>query len=220
MGDAEAKTNQNETSYAAEFARDFYEAGIVKFGSFTLKSGMVSPIYLDLRRLISKPKLLKKVAAALCAKARADKIKYKRLAGIPYAGIPIAVAMSLKNSKPCIFARKEVKDYGTKQAVEGEFKEKEHVLVVDDLITTGASKIESVAPLFGCGLKVHDFIVIVDREQGGKEELEAKGYALHSLIKITDLLTELKKQGLIDEAKYNETIAFIQKNKVQQVKPA
>ncbi len=214
----DAKTTQ-ATDYAAEFARDFFEAGIVKFGSFTLKSGMQSPIYLDLRRLISKPKLLKKVAAALCKKARADKIRYKRLAGIPYAGIPIAVAMSLKNSKPCLFARKEVKDYGTKQAVEGEFKEKEKVLVVDDLITTGASKIEAVAPLTACGLKVHDFIVIVDREQGGKEELEAKGYALHSLLKITDLLAELKKQGLVDEAKYAETIAFINNNKVQ-VKPA
>lgn len=206
--------------YAAEFAREFFEAGIVKFGSFTLKSGMQSPIYLDLRRLISKPKLLKRVATALCKKARADKIRFKRLAGIAYAGIPIAVAMSLKNSKPCVYARKEVKDYGTKQPVEGEFAEKDKVLVVDDLITTGASKIEAATPLAAVGLKVHDFIVIVDREQGGKEELEAKGYALHSLLKITDLLSELKKQGLVDEAKYAETIAFIQQNKVQQVKPA
>ncbi len=209
------KTGNENVDYAAEFCREFFEAGIVKFGSFTLKSGMQSPIYLDLRLLVSRPKLLKRVAAALCRKARGDKIHYKRLAGIPYAGIPIAVAMSLKNGKPCVYARKEVKDYGTKQAVEGEFKEKEKILVVDDLITTGASKIEAVAPLTAVGLKVHDFIVIVDREQGGREELEAKGYALHALIKITDLLAALKAQGLVDDAKYAETVSFIQQNKVK-----
>ena len=81
--------------------------------------------------------------------------------------------MSLATQRPLIYPRREAKEYGTKKLIEGIFKPGETALVLDDLMTTGASKVEALAPLKDAGLKVTDVVVLVDREQGGKEELAA-----------------------------------------------
>ncbi|MFH1751176.1 MAG: orotate phosphoribosyltransferase [Candidatus Micrarchaeota archaeon] len=188
-----------------------FEIGAVKFGSFTLKSGMVSPIYIDLRLLASYPGLLKAVAREMGKKLR--KLQCDRIAGIPYAALPIATALALLANKPMIYTRKELKDYGTKKIIEGEYKAGERIVVIDDLVTTAKSKFEAIEPLLQEGLIVKDIIVLIDREQGGGEQLRERGLMLHACIELRKMLRLLLKNGKIDAEKYKEVLAFLSQNR-------
>jgi uridine monophosphate synthetase len=103
----------------ANLADSLLEAGCIKFGEFTLKSGLKSPIYIDLRQIITYPKLLEQVGTAYLPLL--EKLQFDRIAGLPYAAIPIATAISLAGNYPMIYPRKEVKTYGTKAEIEGEY---------------------------------------------------------------------------------------------------
>lgn len=195
-----------------DIALALHEIGAIKFGTFTLKSGIESPIYIDLRLLISYPKVLKMISQAMVELAKG--LTFDVIAGIPYTALPIATAMSLDQNWPMVYARKEVKDYGTKKKIEGVFEEGQTALIVDDLITTGGSKFETIEPFESSGLKITDFIILVDREQGGGRLLEEKGYKLHSIIGINDLLDILNAEGKLDQENYERAKAFIAGTKV------
>ena len=176
-----------------EVAEVLSASGCVKFGDFTLKSGKQSPIYLDLRQLIAHPEMLARAAAAYVPLLKG--LTFDRIAGLPYAALPIATAISLQTGWPMIYARKEAKAYGTKAQIEGAPKKGERIAMVDDVITTGGAKLEALEKLRGAGLVVEDLAVLVDRESGGAESLTAAGLRLHSAARLRDLLPIWQSQG-------------------------
>jgi uridine monophosphate synthetase len=188
-------------------AESLLAAGCVKFGTFTLKSGLQSPIYLDLRRLITHPQVLKRVAKAYAEKLSA--LQFDRLAGIPYAGLPIATAVALEMERPLIYPRREAKDYGTQAAIEGDFAPDEVVVVIDDLATTGGTKIEAIHKLEGAGLIVKDIVVLIDREQGAGQMLAEAGYRLHAVVTLRELLEEWRAAGAVTAEQFARTVEFL-----------
>ncbi len=182
---------------ADQIALGLHALGAIRFGEFTLKSGLLSPLYIDLRLLVSDPKLMALVARAL-ARLLED-LPFDRIAAIPYGGLPIGQAVAMACGRPLIYPRKEAKEHGTKNLIEGAFAAGEAVVVLDDLITTGGSKLDAMAPLTDAGLKVKDVVVLVDREQGGREELAAHGLALHAVLTISELLDSLVRGSRISE---------------------
>lgn len=108
-----------------------------------------------------------------------------------------------------IYPRKEVKTYGTKAEIEGDFNAGETIVVIDDLATTGGSKFEAIEKLTGVGLKVKDIVVLVDRQSGAKESLEQAGYAMHAVLTITQLLDYYESTGKVEKDKIEETRKFL-----------
>lgn len=190
-----------------ELAQGLFESGCLKFGDFTLKSGLQSPIYIDLRLLISSPTLLNRIAKAY--QPILNELTFDRIAAIPYAALPIGTAVSLQGNWPMIYPRKEEKEYGTKAAVEGEYKQGESVVVIDDLVTTGESKFEVIEKLTRAGLVVNDIVVLIDRESGAKQALAESGLKLHAIFTLTELITHLKNNNLINNNQFNAVKTFI-----------
>ena len=192
-------------------ADDLLSTGCIKFGEFTLKSGLKSPIYIDLRRIISHPKLLADVAQAYLPII--SSLQFSRIAGLPYAAIPIATAISLAGNYPMIYPRKEVKTYGTKAEIEGEYQAGETVVVIDDLATTGGSKFEAIEKLTAVGLVVKDVVVLVDRQSGAKESLEQAGFSMHAVLTIGQLLDYWEEHGRVEKDKIEKTRLFLQNSR-------
>ncbi len=184
-----------------------HEAGCVRFGDFRLHSGQLSPIYLDLRMLASSPAVLRQVARAYAAILRG--LYYDRMAAIPYAALPIGSAVALLNNRPLIYPRREAKEYGTRRLVEGAWKAGERVVILDDLITTGGSKLEAIRPLEESGLVVRDIVVLIDREQGGAQALEAAGYSVHAVLRLREIVATLARMGRITDDERRRVEEFI-----------
>lgn len=179
----------------ADLADELLSSGCVQFGDFELKSGVHSPIYFDLRLLTGRPDLLRRAAAAY--RPLLERLTFSRLAAVPYAGLPIGTALSLLVGSPLIYPRREVKHYGTRQAVEGGFKPGETALLIDDLATTAGSKFEAIETLQAAGLEVRDVVVLIDREGGASQALEQRGLRLHAVFALSTLLTYWERTGAV-----------------------
>jgi uridine monophosphate synthetase len=190
-----------------EVAEGLLRAGCVKFGEFKLKSGAVSPIYLDLRLLASHPSLLSQVAAAY--RPLLEGLRFDRLAGLPYAGLPITTAIALQADLPMVYPRKRVKDYGTQSAVEGAFQPGERVVLIDDLATTAGSKFEAIAQLENVGLIVADVAVLIDRQSGAQEALREAGYGFHSVFSLSQLIDHWEVGGSVESGQANAVREFL-----------
>jgi uridine monophosphate synthetase len=185
------------------------DIGAIRFGEFTLASGKKSPIYVDLRLLASHPPALRQVAGAYADLLRAEVGAGEpgtrtRLAAIPYAALPIGTAVALELDLPLIYPRKEVKHHGTSRQIEGEYEAGDRAVVLDDLITTGGSKLAAIEPLEEAGLEVRDVVVLIDREQGGGAELAEAGYRLHAVLRLSEMLDLLTEAGRISAAQRDE----------------
>ena len=168
-----------------EFFLEAYNLEIIKFGKFTLKSGIESPFYVDLRPLASDPKILKDLATHLLKILPSN--DFDLLCGVPYAALPMATAMSLESNIP----------------------------LIEDVITSGKSLLETIDEVESEGLKVSDIVVVLDREQGGKELLERKGYRVHSLFTITETVNILKEVGKITDEEILRIKDFLAGNVVK-----
>ncbi|MGD8604258.1 MAG: orotate phosphoribosyltransferase, partial [Anaerolineales bacterium] len=194
----------------ARLADALLEAGCIRFGSFTLKSGLISPIYIDLRLLASYPLLLAQVAGAFAPVLEA--LPYDRLAPLPYAAMAIGSAIALQTGRPMIYPRKEVKDYGTRAVVEGVFQPGERAVVIDDLTTTGGSKFEGIQRLEAQGLKIEDVVVLIDRESGAAAALAARGYHLHAVMTLSQMVDHWHQSGRLSDVQAAEIRQFIQQS--------
>lgn len=178
-----------------QIALMLHEIDAVRFGRFELHSGKISPIYIDLRLLISNPVALRQAAVAYSHVLAG--LEFDLLAAIPHAGLPIGTAVSLEMNRPLVFPRKQVKSYGTGKQIEGKWEVGQTAVIIEDLITSGDSILQGVAALKASGLHVQDAVVLVDREQGGREALQAQGYRLHAVMTLTGLLDHLVDGGRI-----------------------
>jgi orotate phosphoribosyltransferase len=181
-----------------------HEIGAVRFGEFKLHSGRVSPIYLDLRLLASYPAVLRQVAAAYVPILSA--LEFHLLAAMPLAGLPIGTAVSLQTEIPLIYPRQTLKAHGTGKQIEGSWSTGQRVVIIDDLITSGDSLLRGIAILENAGLLVSDVVVLVDRQQGGREMLSDRGYTLHCAITLSQMLTILENRDRITPQQHAQVL--------------
>jgi len=195
-------------------ANALYESECIKFGSFKIKSGALSPYYIDMARLLAKPKELCTIANVAAEKIRQimDTDSLTKLASIELKGALIAPSIACKVDMPCIIVRKEEKAYGATGKIAGaDITREDKILFVDDVVSEGLSKIEGIKPIKDLGAEVKHILVIVNREQGGKETLEKNGYTVHALAKVSEVVTALQKNGKISAEQTKIVLNYIKK---------
>lgn len=195
-----------------EIVLELFDFGAVRFGNFTLKSGIQSPFYIDLRVTVSNPPLLGRIAHALAAVAK--DCEYDVICGVPYTALPFATVMSMNSGMPMVMRRKEEKSHGTKKIIEGQWKANDKCLIVEDLVTSGLSVLETVSPIIDAGMAVSDVVVLLDREQGGKDTLRQRGIKLHSVLTVTSMIDSLLSEGRVDDEIAQGVRHFVASNQV------
>jgi uridine monophosphate synthetase len=194
-------------SKKSDLVNSLYTTGCIKFGNFTLASGQQSPIYIDLRRIISFPGLFRKVAQAYAEIVQG--LSFDHIASVPYAALPAGSVVAWELGVSMIYPRKEVKQHGTGQAIEGNFEAGQSAILIEDVITTGVSIISAAEVLRNAGLILRDVVVLVDREQGGLEAMNNIGLSLYSVLKISEIVSILKVNGKIDVDTFKELNQYI-----------
>ena len=184
----------------------------IKFGDYTLTSGKKSPYYIDLRQTISSPITMDWIANSLTRIVLNEigKDKIDKILGVPTAGVPFATVVSQKLGIPLIYYRHARKEHGVRKKIEGILERNDRVLVVDDLITTGESVIEASEVVRDQGGVVNELVVLLDREQGGRERLRASRIEPHVLFNISDAMTWLHHVGLIESEIYQTVKNYIE----------
>lgn len=195
------------TTSIEALALTLHDIGAIQFGRFRLHSGRESRIYIDLRVLVSFPEALRQATAAY--RTVLDTLNFDLLAATPLAGLPIGTALCLDMDKPLIYPRKTAKSYGTGKNIEGRWSIGQTVVVVDDLITSGDSIMETIATVKSAGLKVSDAVVLIDREQGGREMLWEQGYHVRAVASLREILHILLENERLSQSQLDEVLSSL-----------
>ncbi len=158
--------------------------GALQFGDFTLASGRKSRYYVDIKKAVTRPEILREIARGMAPHASTA----ARIAGVELGAVPIAAAVALETGKPYIMVRKERKEHGTGKDFEGDLASGDILLFVEDVVTTGGTLVKAIERVRGHGAVVTDVVAVVDREEGGRDALAAIGVALHALLPAAKLV--------------------------------
>lgn len=204
--DPEALTDTQQ-----EFSTRLFEIGAIKIGNFKLKlhdihpEAPLSPLYIDLRILRRFPEAKK--AAVNVYEELIQPLSFELLADIPTAATPFVSSLSDRLGIGVITPRSDTKSHGSGASVDGLLPTDigRKAVLIDDLVTHADSKIEAAQTLRNAGMEVHDVVVLIDREIGGKEQLATHGLTLHSAFSIHSMLDFYAKSGRITQAEHENT---------------
>jgi orotate phosphoribosyltransferase len=171
----------------AELARRLKEHAFLE-GDFVLRSGKRSNYYLDKYRFETHPDLLRELGERIGSRAREAAPDAARLAGPELGAVALAASASLASGLPFLIVRKEQKDYGTEQRLEGEFHEGEEVCLVEDVVTSGGAAVAAIKALREAGLTCRTAVCVVDREEGGADVLAREAVRLAPLFRAQDVI--------------------------------
>jgi orotate phosphoribosyltransferase len=196
-----------------ELCKILNQIGAVQFGAFKLTSGKLSPYYIDLRIVPSFPDSFQKISSLYInfIKSEIGEKNFERIAGIPVAGIPFAALIAYHLKKPFLYIRKGIRLHGRQRRIEGILAPGDRILLVDDLITTGLSLRKAAKAITAEGGVVTEAVVLIDRQEGGKEKIETDGIKLHALLNISEMTSTLCELGTIDEQQTKTILKQIKK---------
>jgi orotate phosphoribosyltransferase len=200
------------TSNITKIANALYLSGCIRFGSFKIKSGAKSPYYIDLSRVLSVPKQLCTIAEVASEKIMeiAKEEKIDKLSSIELKGALIVPSIACQLNLPCVIVRKEEKGYGVTGRIAGaDVKKGDNILFFDDVVSEGLSKIEGLKPLHQLGANVKHLLVVVNRQHGGKENLEKLGYRVHALATITEIVDSLSQDEHISKEQAEKVSEYV-----------
>ena len=198
----------------SEIADALFRSGCLKFGSFKVKSGVLSPYYIDLSCLLSSPRDFSCVVDAVAEEIKRIKgfDRIDKLASIELKGALLLPGIACRLNLPCVVVRKSEKKYGVMGRIAGGAAvEGERILFFYDVVTDGMSKVEGVKPLETFGAQIGMIMVVVDREQGGRENIERLGYNFHELATISELVKLLSKMSHISEDQANAVLDYVKR---------
>lgn len=206
----ETKRISMEHNSRSELLRRLFDIDAIQEGEFKLASGLMSPVYIDLRRIISFPDVYQHVVDLLWHEMESNDVDH--VGGVPYAALPLASGIALLYQKSMLMPRKELKDHGAARTIEGVYKAGDTVVLVEDVVTSGASILRAIDALENEGLIVKEVVVFMDREQGAAQKLKERGVTLRSVCTLTQAMDALREAGKVDQDAVARIAAFIQEH--------
>jgi orotate phosphoribosyltransferase len=193
-----------------ELGQILLKTGCLRFGTFRLSSGILSPYYVDLRLIPSDPQAFKRIIDFYSHVLSGNLLgRSTRFAGIPTAGIAYGAVLAFIHGKPFLYVRKGAKEYGGRRKIEGLLFPGETILVLDDVVTKGSNLLMAIEAIRAEGGIVEDAIVLLDRQEGGTENLRKVGVSLHSFATISQICEALRTKDVLSDEQYDHIVKQI-----------